>query len=409
MILQVLHTHFLLSFRNIIRQKRRSFIAIGAVACGIIALILSGGFIEWIFMDFRETTIKSQLGHIQIVRPGYHDTGKSDPFSFLLPDTLPELTHQADQVNVITPRITFSALVSHGESTLSFIGEGVDPKEQEAFGNALQISSGKNLSSLEPSHIIMGEGLARNLGVDVGDQIVLLANTASGGINAVEVTIRGLFNTVTKSYDDNALRIPIETAQKLLRTQGAHSWVVLLHDTNQTDTVLNNLRNQLPSDEFEIVAWYTLADFYNKTVTLFTKQVQGIKIIIALIILLSITNTMTMNVMERISEIGTAMALGVKRTGIIYMFLSEGVLIGLIGGVLGLVIGLFLAHIISNIGIPMPPPPGMARGYIGEILVTGNMALESLLLAVITTLTASVYPAWRASRMQIVDALRHSR
>ncbi len=407
--MQALSTNFLLAFRNIIRQKRRSFIAIGAVTFGIIALILASGFIEWIFMDFRETTIKSQLGHLQIVRPGYHDAGRSDPFSYLLPNTLPELTHNADQIKIIAPRITFSALISHNDSTLSFIGEGVDPKEQEAFGNALQISSGKNFSSQESSQIIIGEGLARNLGVDVGDQVVLLANTASGGINAVEVTIRGLFNTVTKSYDDNALRMPIETARKLLRTQGAHTWVILLHDTNQTDVVLKDIQNNLSPDKFEVVPWYTLADFYNKTVVLFTKQVQGIKIIIALIILLSISNTMTMNVMERIGEIGTAMALGVNRTGIIRMFLSEGILIGLIGGVLGLIIGLIIAQIISNIGIPMPPPPGMARGYVGEILVTRNMAFEALILAVMTTLIASVYPAWKASRMQIVDALRHSR
>ena len=131
--------------------------------------------------------------------------------------------------------------------------------------------------------------------------------------------------------------------------------------------------------------------------------------IIALIILLSISNTMTMSVMERIGEIGTAMALGVKRTGIMRLFLSEGILLGCIGGLFGLMISVSLANLISNIGIPMPPPPGMARGYTGEILVTWNMTLEALMLAIGTTLVASVYPAWKASRMQIVDALRHNR
>ena len=403
---------FYLAFRNIVRQKRRSAISIGAVAFGITALILASGFIEWIFLDFRETTIKSQLGHLQIVRPGYRDAGKADPYSFLLPEILPEL-HAAndnlDQIKIIVPRIYFSGLISHVESTLSFIGDGVDPLDQEAFGNALQISRGQNLSIDESLHIIVGEGLALNLGVNVGEQVVLLANTASGGINAIEVTIRGLFSTVTKSYDDNTLRIPIETARELLKVKGSHSWVVLLHDTAQTDTVLAILRDKLPPSEFEIIPWYSLADFYNKTVDLFTKQVNGIKIIIALIILLSIFNTMSISVMERIGEIGTAMALGVKRTDIMRLFLAEGVLIGCIGGLLGLMMGLLLAKIISNIGIPMPPPPGMARGYTGEILVTWNMALEALLLAVSTTLIASIYPAWKASRMQIVDALRHNR
>ncbi|MBX3641397.1 MAG: ABC transporter permease [Nitrosomonas sp.] len=401
-----------LIFRNLARHKRRSIVSVSTVAFGIIALLLASGFIEWIFHDFRETTIKSHLGHLQVVRPGYFETGKADPHAFLLPDSLTELDdliRGTDQIKTIVPRLSFSGLISHGEATLSFIGEGVVPHEQDHFGDALQISGGDNLSASQPDHLIMGEGLARNLGVKVGDQVILLVNTASGGINAVEMVIGGLFSTVTKSYDDNALRLPISTARQLLRTQGAHSWVVLLNNTAQTNMVLTALLHRLPPDQFEVVPWYKLADFYNKTTVLFTKQVQAVKLIIAFIILLGISNTMTMNVMERTGEIGTAMALGVKRSGILRLFLHEGVLIGGIGGLLGVLIGLLLAAIISDIGIPMPPPPGMARGYTGEILVTLNIALEALALAILTTLIASVYPAWKASRMQIVDALRHNR
>ncbi len=401
-----------LAFRNLIRQKRRSTISVSAVAFGITALILSSGFIQWIFLDFRETSIRSQLGHLQIVYPGYHDAGKADPLSFLLPNAPPNLNtvdDNSDQIKIIVPRLSFNGLISHGEATLSFIGDGIDPREQLAFGNAVQISEGNPLSIDHPFHIIVGEGLARNLGLKVGDQAVLLVDSATGGINAIEVFVGGLFSTVTKSYDDNAIRVPIETARQLLRTQGTHSWIVLLNDTEQTDHVLAKFRNSLPHDKFEVVPWYLLADFYNKTIALFTKQILAIKVIIALIILLSIFNTMSITVMERIGEIGTAMALGVKRVNIMRIFLNEGVLIGCVGGLVGLSVGLLLAAIISNIGIPMPPPPGMARGYTGQILVTLDIALESLVLAVATTLVASVYPAWKASRMQIVDALRHNR
>ncbi|HEX8874221.1 MAG TPA: ABC transporter permease [Nitrosospira sp.] len=400
-----------LAFRNIVRQKRRSAIAAGAIAFGVVALMLTTGFIEWIFWGMREATIESQLGHIQISRPGYHEAGKADPYAFLLPDAVPKLNtgNELQQIKAVAPRISFSGLISHGEATLSFIGDGVSPEEQTAFGDYLQISAGQNLSANDPKGIIVGEGLARNLGVDIGDRVVLLANTASRGVNAVEVTIRGLFSTVTKSYDDSALRMPIDTARQLLRTQGSHLWVVLLNDTAQTDTMLTNLRGELPGNEFEVVPWYKLADFYNKTVTLYTKQIQVIRLIIALIILLSITNTMTMSVMERIGEIGTSMALGVKRIGVMRLFVSEGIVIGCLGGLLGLLLGLILAHVISSIGIPMPPPPGMARGYTGRILITWDIASKSLALAIGAALAASVYPAWRASRMQIVDALRHNR
>lgn len=409
--MQSLWLDFSFAFRNVVRQRRRSAIAGGSVAFGITALILANGFIEWIFLDFRESTIKSQLGHLQIVRPGYHDAGKANPYAFLLPDAVPELEtpNEPRQIKAVAPRLSFSGLISYGEATISFIGDGDDPQQQGVFGDALQISAGRNLSADDPLGIIVGEGLARNLGVNLGDRVVLLANTALRGTNAVEVTIRGIFSTVTKSYDDTALRMPIETVRQLLHTQGSHTWMVLLDDTAQTDIVLAKLRSKLQRNEFETVPWYALADFYNKTVTLFTKQIQGIRLIIALIILLSISNTMTMSVMERIGEIGTSMALGVRRTGIMRLFVSEGILIGCLGSLLGLIVGLLLAYIISRIGIPMPPPPGMARGYTGQILVTWNIVLASLALAIGTTLVASIYPAWKASRMQIVDALRHNR
>lgn len=400
-----------LAVRNTLRQKRRSGIAIGAVAFGIAALILAGGFIEWIFFDMRESTIKAQLGHIQIVRQGYHDSGKASPFEYLLPQALPQLDTPAAarEVKTVAPRLAFSGLVSRGDSTVSFIGEGVSPQAEASFAEGLQIRAGENLSEADPKAVIMGEGLARSVGAQVGDKVVLLASTASGGTNAVEVTVRGLFSTITKLFDDSALRIPLATAQTLLRTDGTHMQVVLLHDTARTDAVLAKLREKLPPKQLEAVAWYQLADIYNQTAELFTKQVHGVRMIIALIIILCISNTMATNVMERIGEIGTSMALGIKRSGILQLFLCEGIVLGTIGGIVGIVIGALLAAAISAVGIPMPPAPGMAHGFTGRILVTWETAGISLLLAVATTLLASILPAWKASRLEIVNALRHNR
>ena len=133
------------------------------------------------------------------------------------------------------------------------------------------------------------------------------------------------------------------------------------------------------------------------------------KLIVAIIIVLSIANVMTMSVMERTGEIGTALAMGVPRSRILAQVVFEGLALGAIGGAAGLVVGFTLSKIISAVGIPMPPPPGMARGFSGEILVTGRIALDAFVLAVVTALVASIYPAWKASRMIIIDALRHNR
>jgi putative ABC transport system permease protein len=132
-------------------------------------------------------------------------------------------------------------------------------------------------------------------------------------------------------------------------------------------------------------------------------------LVIGLLILLSISNTLTMAVMERTSEIGTMMALGLRRRKVLRLFLNEGVVLGMVGGILGVSVGWALALLISYVGIPMPPPPGMDVGFTAEIMVTRTLAFAALTMAVIATTLAAVYPAWKASRLEIVHALRHNR
>jgi putative ABC transport system permease protein len=113
--------------------------------------------------------------------------------------------------------------------------------------------------------------------------------------------------------------------------------------------------------------------------------------------------------MERTIEIGTSMALGVRRRRILRLFLLEGTLLGAIGGLVGVTVGYVAASLISYVGIPMPPAPGMSKGFVAAIIITPTIVRDALLLALVTTLLASLYPSWRASRLIIVDALRHNR
>lgn len=397
--------------RNLVRQPRRTALAISAVTFGAVALMLASGFIEWIFYSMREMTIHSQLGHLQIVRPGYYESGLADPYKFLIPDAgrVTDLVKREPGVVAVAPRLRFAGLASHGNTTISFTGEGVDPAAEVRLASSITIETGTPLAEDDPAGVLFGAGLARNLGVRAGDPVVLMVSTRSGGVNAVDARVRGTFSTIAKVYDDSAVRAPIALARRLMRVNGAHALVVLLDDTSQTDRAAAALGGLLPANEFQIVPWYRLADFYNKTVALFSRQLMVIRVIIAAIIVLGISNTMVMAVMERTGEIGTAMALGTRRSEVALQFVAEAVILGVVGGAIGVLLGLALAAVISAIGIPMPPPPGMAHGYLGQIRLSSALALQAVALAGATALAASIFPARKAARLRIVDALRANR
>jgi putative ABC transport system permease protein len=380
----------------------------GAVAFGVIALILAGAFIEWIFWATREGTIYAGLGHIQVARKGFRESGAADLERFRLPPAMPLIeTLRADPaVRTVAPRLSFSGLVSHGDTTISFLGEGLDPEAEMAFHDAPLMVKGEPLSVSAPDEIVLGYGLADNLGVTVGDTLVLVTNVRGGGIGAVEARVRGLIATVSKAYDDSTIRAPIGLASRLTKSEGAHSWVVLLKRTEDTDAMLARLRQAHEGSGLEFVPWYELADFYTKTRDLLSRQMAVMFAIIGVIIVLTISNSMMMSVMERTAEIGTAMALGTKRAGVLLQFVAEGLILGLVGGAVGALVGIGLAAAISAIGIPMPPPPGQARGFTAEMIVTAALVAQAFLLALATAVLAALYPAWKASRTPIVDALR---
>lgn len=397
-----------LAARNLTRHGTRTVISLSAIAFGVVALLLAGGFIEWIFWAIREASIQTGLGHIQISRSGFREAGFADPRAFLLPPGAAELKaiRGAPHVEVVDERLLLSGLASSGDTTIGFTAEAVDPEADRKISKALPVE-GEYLSSKDPSGVLLGRGLATALGVKPGATIVLVVNVPGGGINAVEGNVRGLFTTGAKAIDDSAVRMPNTLGRELLRTEGAHLWVLGLSATEGTDEAVGRLRAALPPG-FEVASWYELSDFYRKSVTLLSRQLYGVALLIALIIVLGISNTLTMNVLERTGEIGTMMAIGTPRGRILRLFVMEGALLGTLGALVGLAIGLLLAHGLSYIGIPMPPPPGRTESYSAQIMVTAPLALLSVVIAVAATLLASLYPAFKASRLPIVDALRRN-
>jgi len=285
----------------------------------------------------------------------------------------------------------------------------VEPEKERELGITVSIVEGEDLSSEEPEEGIIGKGLAEGLGVKIDDYLTILTSTAEGALNAVDLKLRGIFRTGVKEYDDVAVMVPMELAKTLLYTENVQSIVVVLDETENTDLVADNLRKEFSQAnlDLEIKTWSDLATFYHQVVQLYGGIFWVVRLIILIIVIFSIANTMTMSVFERMREIGTIRAMGTKRRGVLSLFLMEGLILGALGGALGLAFGIIAAKLLSIKGIYIPPPPTMTEGYTALINIVPKDLIFAFSLAVGTSLVSSIYPAFKAARLKVVDALRY--
>jgi len=397
-----------LAFRNVFRQRSRTALTLGAIIFGVAALILTSGFVQDFFIQLREATIHSQFGHLQIYKKDYYELGRKAPFQYMLddPDRLVAKLSQLEWVADVTPRISLTGLLSNGRTTFPVIGEGVDPEKDERLGSHIKLISGTRLGRKDVFTMIIGQGVANSLNLKVGDSTTLLVNTREGAINTFDFKIAGVFQTFSKEFDDRAVRIPLGAAQELLATKAAHSLVFALTDTLHTDDVALELRRILPADQFEIKTWYQLADFYQKAVDLYERYFLVLHIIILGLVLLSVANSVNMTIFERTGEFGTLMALGNRGRAVFKLILQETLVLALIGSIAGAVLGVTLALIISAIGIPMPPMPNTNSGYTALIRIVPWELAKAFAIGFCATLCAALLPARRASKLDVVDALR---
>lgn len=406
------------TFLNLFRQRRRSGVTLLAITLGGVAVFIFGGFVDYSFWALREQTIRTNLGHIQLYEKGYLSSGANNSLQhtidnydqvkkILLADPL-----ITSKIKTVTGQLAFSGIISQydkGASTF-FTGVGIEPETSLVLGSLDRIISGSDLSRIEQQEITIGSGIANALTAGYGDWVDMLVVNPEGGQNAISSQVRGVFQSGIKEYDDTAIKLPLQTAQRLLQTKDVSKIIIMLEDTNQTDAVLARI-NQLITDNslsLEARSWDELAIFYHQVVNLFEGIFLFIKSIVSVIVVFMIGNTLMMNVVERTREIATLRALGLSQSYIGRLFVLEGIIIGIIGSLLSVSFGILIASIININGIPMPPSPGYTQGYLAFVMWDQDVNLFwfSCALPLVTALIASIIPARRASKLVIAEAFR---
>jgi putative ABC transport system permease protein len=463
---------FKIAFRNIFRNRRRSLMTLLAIAVGAIAIVLFGEFVGFIRVALATNTIERvghltifRSGYFDYGGGNPTAFGIEDYQGVIrLVAEDPEIK---PKLNVITPTVSVAGIAGNFEINTSktFIGTGFVPSDRDrmlrwdenhVFRKRMWRESG--LRDDDETRGIVGVGLARILGFceklklkscpprppalavpaapadpevsDIaalaqadldtaqappaaGPRLDLLAATASGAPNVMSLFISGAEPQGVRELDDNFIALHFSFAQKLLYGRGerkAAAIMLQLYRTRDLDAVRARLATLFREHklDLEVRDFIERQPFYKQAVDMLDTIFLFIATIMGVIVLFTVVNTMGMSVMERTNEIGTARALGVRRSGTRRVFIIEGSLLGAFGATVGVLAAQLIAVIFNSFGATWVPP-GYAAPTPLRVLTSGVFPLLSgaWLGLVIMATVAAVVPANRAARLKVVDALRH--
>jgi putative ABC transport system permease protein len=402
-----------IAVRNLTRYKRRTLLTASLIAMGVVAVVVfgaaSGAFKGMMIGQMTD----SMLGHLQIHRRGYVASIDNLPLTLNLTTGQVERIEAAlralPDVEASSPRLKFGALFSNYAETTSIRLNGVYPNREYATAPLLPSRIKQGEAEIRKGAVIIPDLLASGLGVKVGDTIVVIATNKEGSVNAAQLRVGGVIEGVTGPGGRDGY-MHIEDAAALLRLEEIEvsEIAVRLRDFNRLHAVHRRLQDVLGGGigpaGLEVHTWEALSPFYNIAVML-DVLTASVRFGLVAIVLVSVMNVMLMSVYERVREIGTIAAMGTLPGRILSMFVIEGFALGVVGAGVGSIAGAVIilvlraAHLTFNFG--------RQTGLVLSPAVSPLDLLVVSAIVVLVSIAGSVQPAFKASRMEPVDALRH--
>jgi putative ABC transport system permease protein len=392
---------------NTLRNRRRSAVTVSIAALGTAAILLAGGFALFTYQGLAQISART-TGHLIVAKPEQFQRDEDTPLQYGLDDVAAiktQLLADRDVLHVL-PRVEFSGLISNGDKSTVMLAAGIDPDAEFAVkGPFLRVRAGDVLTSGQHNTVMLGEGLARSLKAAPGAGLTLLASTTEGALNAVDVTVKGVFSTGIPDVDKRLVYLDVDTAQKLLVTRRVSSLGVFLSGMDATDPARTRIAAALP--QLAVQTWLDQATFYKSVKELYNRIFGALGLIIGVIVVFVVTNAMAMAIIERTREIGTLRAMGTLPAQLTRSFALEGLVLGGAGALLGAAVALAVSVALLVFPLEMPPPPGRSNGYPLQVVMDGGLYGATLLAMVVLAMAASAWVARRTVKKPIVDALAH--
>lgn len=397
------------ALQNTLRNRRRSLVTVAIAAMGTAAILLAGGFALFTYQALAQSAARS-TGHLIIGKPEQFTKDEDTPLQYGLDDAaaLSARLLADPDVRHVLPRIAFSGLVSNGDKSTVMLATGVDPDAEFAVkGPFLAMTAGEVLAGgAAQAEVMLGDGLARSLKAKPGSSLTLLASTTDGALNALDVTVKGVFSTGVPDIDKRMVYTDIATAQRLLNTKRVSTLGVFLNRMEATPGAQQRLQTAQP--QLTVQTWRDQAFFYASVRGLYNRIFGALGLIIGVIVVFVVTNAMAMAIIERTREIGTLRALGTLPSQLLRTLALEGMVLGGVGALAGAAMALAISLLLYVVPVQMPPPPGSSRSYALNIEIDPVLYAATVLAMVLLAMLASAWIARKTVHTPIVDALAHT-
>ena len=401
------------SWRNLWRQRRRSMITASAMAIAVGLCMSVICLNDGTYGKFFDIMVEQQLGHIQVHNPEY--PGKNQMY-----DTMTEAEKMLDAIDAIddvrsvSARLKGFALVGGENKSAGAQLVGVLPDRERSVTNvASHMKQGVYLDASPPGSILIGIGMAEDLELALGDEVVAVTQASDGSMGNALYTVTGIYKTGSAQMDKAGAFLHLADVQELLALPDqVHQITLLGQDKEALDTLAVQISEAVGDDKL-VQTWQEASP---QTAQLLGMQDMAAFITLGIVFMVAgfgVVNTMMMSVFERTREFGVLRAIGIRPGRLVSMVVIEAMLLAGLAGSIGLLIGGSLDYYLIHYGLDLSAdtPDGFEfSGVIFEPILYGAFRIEPVIATmssvVIVSMIASLLPAWRAARLNPVEAIR---
>lgn len=398
-----------LAWRNVWRNKTRSFIIMISVAIGLFAGILVLGIYKGMMQARVRTVIDTEVAHLQIHHPVFRDDYEP---GFVIDNAFVEQTlRKKAYVKAFAVRTVTQGMLSTPTASAGVQIYGVSMKSEEVVSRLdNKIHEGDSLIKNKRSSVLIGKKLADKMKLKVGSKLVLTFTDIESNIVSGAFRITGIYKTDNTPLDERDVYVNRAALDYYLgiKNSSHEVAVILLHD-DLIETAKNDLVKEFP--DYRIETWKENSPETDLMVSTIDQYTGIIIMIIMIALAFGIINTMLMSVLERTREIGMLTALGMNRARVFLLILTETVLLTTVGVPVGLVASWFTINSLGNSGIDISSFSGAAMSGFGfSSMIYPEFPVDSLRMVMTivigTALVSSIFPSLKAIKLQPADALR---